>query len=249
MTEPPALTAAGLPAPVRALYWDDATIARFWAYQANCPEHAFSRQFGQGMTATIMRLCRPSGRVLDYGAGLGFLIPPLVAKGYTVTAFEVSPALTQQLKKLHEGLRGFAGVATASDLPHMADYFDIVVMAEVIEHLSDTQLDAAFSTLRRVLRPGGVLFITTPNDEDLSSNTVFCPRCNHTFHRWQHVRSFNPTALDALVRQHGFAPQVTRPIDFGLGRDGRLHAVVSRCRYALGIRREPHLYCLARRTA
>ncbi|MDQ1741803.1 MAG: hypothetical protein QOE23_142, partial [Pseudonocardiales bacterium] len=38
---------------------------------------------------------------------------------------------------------------------------DVVIMSELIEHLVDT--DAAIDEVRRVLRPGGVLLLSTPN--------------------------------------------------------------------------------------
>jgi hypothetical protein len=72
----------------------------------------------------------------------------------------------------------------------------------VVERLYDEALAATLRNCRALLRPGGRLFITTPNDERLEDSIVYCPVSNVTFHRWQHVRSWNSTTLPAALRQH-----------------------------------------------
>jgi 2-polyprenyl-3-methyl-5-hydroxy-6-metoxy-1,4-benzoquinol methylase len=56
----------------------------------------------------------------------------------------------------------------ASDLPLDADAYDMIVMAEVIEHLyiAPTLVLPAF---RRCLKAGGILLVTTPNGVALST--------------------------------------------------------------------------------
>ena len=44
--------------------------------------------------------------------------------------------------------------------------------------------------VRRVLRPGGHVIMTTPHREDMGKNEVLCPNCRCVFHRMQHLRSF-----------------------------------------------------------
>jgi len=46
-------------------------------------------------------------------------------------------------------------------LPHSDEYFDLVLMNEVIEHLVNP--DNALKEAHRVLRPGGLLVVTSPN--------------------------------------------------------------------------------------
>lgn len=66
---------------------------------------------------------------------------------------------------LREAARGYRSVALAQSsgerLPFRAASFDTVVSFEVIEHLHD---DRGFLTeLRRLLRPGGTIAVSTPN--------------------------------------------------------------------------------------
>jgi hypothetical protein len=88
------------------------------------------------------------------------------------------------------------------------------MMAEVIEHILDEQLDATLRRLADLTRPGGILVVTTPNNEDLELGMVYCPVSNTLFHRWQHVRSFTDISLAALLAQYGFEALVTHHVEF-----------------------------------
>lgn len=45
----------------------------------------------------------------------------------------------------------------------LQDSFDVVILSEVLEHLSDTAIAAVLSTAHRLLNPGGRLLVTVPN--------------------------------------------------------------------------------------
>jgi hypothetical protein len=49
-----------------------------------------------------------------------------------------------------------------------------------------------------------LIVITTPNDEVLDDNKVFCPNCNSVFHRWQHVKSWSASSLEKVITNFGF---------------------------------------------
>ena len=49
-----------------------------------------------------------------------------------------------------------------------------------------------------VLKKGGKLIITVPNNENLKSGHVLCPNCLHYFHKMQHVKSFQEKDLDLI---------------------------------------------------
>ncbi|HPH19997.1 MAG TPA: methyltransferase domain-containing protein, partial [Haliscomenobacter sp.] len=74
----------------------------------------------------------------------------------------------------------------------------------VVEHISDEHLAQTFANILSLLKPGGLCMITTPNDEELSQNLVYCPHCNHYFHRWQHMRSWSKESLASYAESKGF---------------------------------------------
>ena len=103
------------------------------------------------------------GRALDLGCGDGRLTAELDAA--ELTAADVSPvALERARRRLPEGAR-LIELALDAPLPFDDGAFDLVLCAETIEHVRDVQL--LLSEVRRVMRPGGTLALTTPATREL----------------------------------------------------------------------------------
>lgn len=101
-----------------------------------------------------------SGRtVLDAGCGSGHGARILAEAGATtVTACDVDAAAAE-LARRQLPAPANATVADLTDLPFDSAAFDVVVCFEVLEHLDAPE--AAIAELRRVLRPDGLLLIST----------------------------------------------------------------------------------------
>ncbi|MEV2212328.1 class I SAM-dependent methyltransferase [Streptomyces sp. NPDC050997] len=104
---------------------------------------------------------RTTRTVLDIGCGDGTAAAtaaPFLA-GHRVIGVDWSQdALERARAHLTNPIRG---ELTGPGLPFAADCADAVLFSEVIEHLVDP--DAALDEIRRVLRPGGHLMLSTPN--------------------------------------------------------------------------------------
>jgi SAM-dependent methyltransferase len=208
-------------AATQSLEWTPERLARFWDYCSQAPgarQQYFTRQYARGIASFIAEVASlPRLHVLDYGSGPGDLTEELLAGGATVTASDCSAASMAMLEarcRHHAGWRG-ALLTDGSHLPVQDQTFDAVCCIETIEHVLDHQLETMLSELRRVLRIGGFALFTTPDEEPLTLNTVFCPNCNSEFHRWQHVRSWDRSGLSETLRRHGFDVVFCRPISFG----------------------------------
>lgn len=96
--------------------------------------------------------------VLDVGCGTGLNASHLKGMGHKVTGVDLSPVAIEKFKAA-----GFDGEVcdVIEGLPFKDDTFDIVFSSEVIEHLADT--DRFLNELKRVLRPNGLLILSTPN--------------------------------------------------------------------------------------
>ena len=94
---------------------------------------------------------------LDLGCGDGRLSTYIRARA--LTAADVSPVA---LKRAADRLPGaeIAVIEVDAPLPFVDGEFELVLCAETIEHVRDVQL--FLSEIRRVLRPGGGLALTTP---------------------------------------------------------------------------------------
>jgi len=108
-----------------------------------------------GEVADLFRPLLPEGRILDLPAGDGVNSRGLAAAGYEVVAADLFP----------ENCRAEGFTVVKADLgrplPFPDASFDGVLFSEGIEHI-DAQV-AALREMARVLRPGGVLVVTTPN--------------------------------------------------------------------------------------
>ena len=97
----------------------------------------------------------PRGRVLEVGSGLS----PIVTDRVDVIYSELSFRAMQTLKRVQG--RGRYVVADGTKLPFASSALDQVICSEVLEHVEDDQ--AAIDELARVLKPGGIAFVTVPH--------------------------------------------------------------------------------------
>lgn len=138
----------------------------------------------------------PGGRLLDVGCGNGEFLRRMRHAGWRVSGTEVDPMAAALAS--HDGIDVFVG-----DLESAAfadQQFDAITMNHVIEHLPDTI--GTLRTCRRILKPGGLLWIATPNLNAIgfriygkSWRGLEAPR---------HLVLFEPETLVGAVRQAGF---------------------------------------------
>lgn len=102
-------------------------------------------------------------RVLDVGAGDSIFPVYLASRGFDVTAVDV--AFDGSLAA-HHGVDVTYVRADMSRMPLPAGSFDVVFCISVIEHLPETAVPRALAEMRRVVRPGGALLLTTDYYED-----------------------------------------------------------------------------------
>ncbi|WP_193364932.1 class I SAM-dependent methyltransferase [Leptolyngbya sp. PCC 6406] len=100
----------------------------------------------------------PQLRYLDVGCGEGDLLKVLAAEGWDTLGTEISAKAVAQAG---EGWRDRIQVGDINSVDFPSAYFDLITMYHVIEHLLDP-VDA-LSRVYNWLKPGGILFIETPN--------------------------------------------------------------------------------------
>jgi SAM-dependent methyltransferase len=98
-------------------------------------------------------------RVLDAGCGRSLFTEIPREWPFTIVAADVDHDLLLSRKAVHPEVRWVVG--EAQPLPFRAGAFDALFAGELVEHLPDPAQGVA--EFRRVLRPGGILILTTPN--------------------------------------------------------------------------------------
>lgn len=227
--------------------WDDAKISRLWNYYARTPPYCdlyFAKEFGEQILQRSRLPLAAAIEVLDFGCGPGFVWDHLVRLGarwfYSGVDFSTE-SIDRLLRKAH-GHAQFRGAKTLTRLPldMPGNRFDAVLMIEVIEHLNRVHFRATLTEVARVLKRGGVIVITTPNEEDLSKSTKFCPECGAIYHEWQHVYSWNVRDLVEQLEQYGFVLRFARTLDFAAR--GWFRRFARMWRFVFGVRAtRPHM--------
>jgi 2-polyprenyl-3-methyl-5-hydroxy-6-metoxy-1,4-benzoquinol methylase len=109
--------------------------------------------------AFLLERVPPLSRVLDVGCGEGWFAAELAQAGMTVVAVDVAEEPLRRARARHPGL-DLRIVPAEGSWPLADESFDVVWAGETIEHVADTA--SWLSELRRLLRPGGTLLLSTP---------------------------------------------------------------------------------------
>jgi 2-polyprenyl-3-methyl-5-hydroxy-6-metoxy-1,4-benzoquinol methylase len=143
------------------------SIAIEGSYQDRARREGFVVQrFWHAEKERIVRELFPPGpgdRVLDVGCGSGVVADVLASLGADVTAVDSNPAAIAYARSAFVRSNLRFEETTVDDLAVAPDSIDRIYCLEVIEHLDETQGADLLSTFRRALRPGGTVFLTTPN--------------------------------------------------------------------------------------
>lgn len=114
-----------------------------------------------GRIRAIGRLVDLSGdRLLDIGCGTGEYTTVLAKDFNEVAGIDIEPERLAVFEA-NKPSNVTVSAMSANTLNYDDHTFDVVTMIEVLEHLSDPV--AALREVRRVLKPGGVFALTTPN--------------------------------------------------------------------------------------
>jgi SAM-dependent methyltransferase len=154
--------------------------------------------------------------VLDIGCGPGFFLDTARGRGWTGLGLEPSPDAVAFARG--RGLDVRQGFFTADAVADAAP-FDAVHMSEVLEHVLDPR--ALLEDARAVLKPGGVLCVSVPNDFN-PFQTALVEAGTHG--PWwivpdHHLNYFDFASLEGLIARAGFdlrARDTTFPMEMFL---------------------------------
>lgn len=160
----------------------------------NSTVDAITQARAREMLRGFERWVRP-GRLLDVGCGIGYLMEAGAESGWDPVGVEISDAAVEVARargcQVHHG--------DYLDIPFDAGSFDAITMIEVLEHL-----DRPAQYLRKAardLRPGGLLYLTTPNFAGLGR------RLSAGAHRiisTEHLNYFSQRTLTRVLDASGF---------------------------------------------
>jgi SAM-dependent methyltransferase len=153
---------------------------------------------------------RQRNRILDMGCGIGFFLEEAQRRGWDAHGSELEPrAVEINRAKGLTCVQAPVGVETFDP-----DSFDVITAFEVVEHLCDPRAEAA--VIAHALRPGGLLYCTTPNFSSLSRRLL---RSHWSVIDYpEHLSYFTPSTLCSWLGRFGFVPVKVTTTGFSLAR-------------------------------
>jgi 2-polyprenyl-3-methyl-5-hydroxy-6-metoxy-1,4-benzoquinol methylase len=150
---------------------------------------------------------RRSGKLVDFGCGNGAFLER-AQHHFDAIGIEMSPRSAGLARKVVAPERILEGPLTEiAEHSLGAESFDVVTQFGYIEHEWNPRaaLDAAF----RVLKPGGITLIKTPNFDSWNRHIMGAEWVG--YHIPAHCNYFTPATLALILRKAGFEP-LARPL-------------------------------------
>ncbi len=141
---------------------------------------------------------KSTGRLLDAGSGSGYFLDTAMACGWQAYGSEYDPQVVEACRR--RGIHMQQGLLNPAN--YEAGSFDVITSFEVLEHLVDPARELAhFTTL---LRPGGVLYLTTPNFNALARH-IGRDRWNMLNYP-EHLNYYTGRSLSRAISRAGLIP-------------------------------------------
>jgi SAM-dependent methyltransferase len=172
-------------------------------------------------------------RVLDIGCGNGEVLYNLRGSFRELHGTELAAGRAETARRSLEGLNASIVAGDVVDgLDFDRSYFDLIICADVLEHIMDVW--TALTEIKRVLRPGGTVLITTPNvaavrrriqlatgrfPSTSAGDEGLALRHPSELLDGGHVHYFTFRMLERVIARSGFS-NIRR---HGFGRLGRIH--------------------------
>ncbi|MBV8809181.1 MAG: methyltransferase domain-containing protein, partial [Acidobacteriaceae bacterium] len=148
---------------------------------------------------------RHGGHLVEIGCGNGDFLRAAADVDYDVTGVEYSAHACERTRARLAG-RGTVIQGEIGDILQQEAAFDVCVLNDVLEHVREPR--ALLSDVHTLLKPGGILFIATPNLDSWSAKMMK--------NRWmefkpEHLHYFDQNTLHSLLFQTGYRQVVGLP--------------------------------------
>ncbi len=171
--------------------------------------------------ARMLEHLPPQGTVLEIGCGSGRDASYLISSGFQVTAVDASLQMLAVAVREHPELKGrtfCAALPFEEHHPLLLRRFDAIISVALLMHVSDDDIREAGEQFRRLLEPGGILFISASER-----------RPDVDGQRQQDGRIYvqrSPEQLEALLVQSGLRRKAIHRHADGEGRNINWYSIV-----------------------
>lgn len=142
-------------------------VGTFVRYYEQLKKNRFANAFAYGrykidrVLDGVLHGLPKGARVLDVGCGTGEYLAHARELGFEAAGLEPAAGMRELAIQKNPDVDIRDGVATS--LPWPDEHFDLVECIEVLRYLDKVDMRVALAEMRRVLKPGGKLFLTMVN--------------------------------------------------------------------------------------
>lgn len=142
----------------------------------------------------------PDAVALDLGCGRGEWLETLRVEGFKVLGVDLDNGMLEDCKALHLEVRNEDALVALRSLDN--ESASLVSAFHLVEHISFDELRSLVEQAHRVLMPGGLLIMETPNPENLTM------AASRFYLDPTHTRPIPPGLLSFIPRYYGFSKSV-----------------------------------------
>ena len=146
----------------------------------------------RGLHKIFNKLTFTGNKWLDYGCGVGGLLRYGNEQGIDIAGFDEGYAADFARRNGHY-------VIDRETLSELENEFDFISAVEVLEHVNKPL--EVFTLIRRLLKPGGVFFLTTGNARCFNGRLS---QWHYTNYPEAHISFYEPRTISYLLGQTGF---------------------------------------------
>lgn len=191
---------AQIESPLSSLTMDNEFIERFQINHSNAFRGSYE-EIKQRLQVYLPYLQQseiicPQSPVLDIASGRGEWLEIMLENNYPTKGVEFNQLLVE--KSVQAGF----DVVHADGLDYMQmlekDSISVVISFHLIEHLPSNKLLGFIRESHRIIKPGGLIILETPNPEN-----IFVGSCNF-YLDFTHIKPLPPQLLEFLLKEFGF---------------------------------------------
>lgn len=146
------------------------------------------------------------GRWLDAGCAKGFLLRIAIQYGWETYGFDISSHAVNETRTICPSANVFL-LDAEKGLPFPDEFFEVITACELIEHLP--QPESFLEESYRILKPGGLFFISTPNVNSVLNSSFIKDMFamfgwSTPFDDETHVSYFDSNSITKALKKCGF---------------------------------------------
>lgn len=176
------------------------SLGRFDTVAGTLPDTKSLSRHEQNSTRRLKKIVAIAGRpptsmkLLDVGCSSGAFLATACRLGFPAMGVEPSAEAAQSAR--NAGLMVFTGYLDQARFPDAS--FDAITLIEIVEHLRDAR--ALLQECARILKPGGVVLVTTPNAHSWTARVMGARWAGFSLNDMGgHISFFNPRSMRLLA--------------------------------------------------